>query len=152
LVDPICGTRSFASNLPLYCTNIALVEGGVVTVAAVAIGSSGEIVYAEKGKGTRMRTPSAEIPGHASAHSNMIWIDDGKTEWAVATLRNALSSKRWYVCMFPSSVFGAYAAMGRMAAVLHFGASLAPNPMGTVHWTASCFMAMEAGAVVTDLN
>jgi len=64
LVDPICGTRSFASNLP-----IALVEDGIVTVAAVALGSSGEIVYAEKGKGTRMRTPTGEIPVRASANS-----------------------------------------------------------------------------------
>jgi myo-inositol-1(or 4)-monophosphatase len=152
LVDPICGTRSFASNLPLYCTNIALVEDGIVTVATVALGGSGEIVYAEKGKGTRLRTPTGDIPAHASAHSNMIWIDDGKSERAAATLRYALLSRRWYVCMFPSSVFGAYAAIGRMAAVLHFGASLAPNAIGSVHWTASCFMAVEAGAVVTDLN
>lgn len=152
LVDPICGTRSFASNLPLYCTNIALVEDGVVTVAAVAIGGSGEIVYAEKGKGTRLCTPTGDIPVRASAHSNMIWIDDGKSEQAAATLCNALLSRRWYVCMYPSSVFGAYAAMGRMAVVLHFGASLAPNAIGSVHWTASCFMAVEAGAVVTDLS
>src|SRR6185436_18305678 len=27
LVDPICGTRMYASNMPLYCHNIALVEG-----------------------------------------------------------------------------------------------------------------------------
>src|SRR5207244_8077269 len=28
LVDPICGTRSFASEVPLYCTNIAFVDRG----------------------------------------------------------------------------------------------------------------------------
>jgi myo-inositol-1(or 4)-monophosphatase len=33
LVDPICGTRPFASNTPVYCTNVALVEDGEVTVA-----------------------------------------------------------------------------------------------------------------------
>ena len=98
LVDPICGTRSFASNLPLYCTNIALVEDGVVTVAAVALGGSGEIVYAERGKGTRMYTTTGETPVRASDHSSMIWIDDGKSERAAATLRNALLSGRWYVC------------------------------------------------------
>src|SRR5437867_555325 len=35
LVDPICGTRNFASGMPLYCVNLALVEGDQVTVAAV---------------------------------------------------------------------------------------------------------------------
>jgi myo-inositol-1(or 4)-monophosphatase len=151
LVDPICGTRSFASNLPLYCTNIALVEDGMVTVAAVAIGSSGEIVYAEKGRGTRLYMPTGQVPVRASANSSMIWIDPSRTEQTAATLRSALLSGRWYVCMFPSSVFGAYAAMGRIAAILHFG-SLAPNPIGSVHWAASCFLAIEAGAMVTDLN
>jgi myo-inositol-1(or 4)-monophosphatase len=47
LVDPICGTRAFASNVPLYCANIALVENDVVTVAAVGVGQTGEIVYAD---------------------------------------------------------------------------------------------------------
>src|SRR5262245_29379378 len=28
LVDPICGTRCFASGVPLYCVNVALVEEG----------------------------------------------------------------------------------------------------------------------------
>src|SRR5262245_8808497 len=30
LVDPICGTRNLASRVPLYCTNLALVESGQV--------------------------------------------------------------------------------------------------------------------------
>jgi myo-inositol-1(or 4)-monophosphatase len=61
LVDPICGTRSFASNIPLYCTNIALVEGGEVTVAAVAIGTTGEILWAEKGRGAQLRKEGTEL-------------------------------------------------------------------------------------------
>src|SRR5438034_8992292 len=41
LVDPICGTRPFASNVPLYCTNIALVENGPVTAAVIGVGTTG---------------------------------------------------------------------------------------------------------------
>src|SRR5215216_2813345 len=41
LVDPICGTRNFASHLPLYAVNVALVEGGRVTSAAVGDGGTG---------------------------------------------------------------------------------------------------------------
>jgi myo-inositol-1(or 4)-monophosphatase len=81
LVDPICGTRAFASNVPLYCANIALVENGAVTVAAVGIGQTGEIVYAERGSGAWMRTASGErriVPGE---HSNTVWIN-GTTEHA----------------------------------------------------------------------
>jgi myo-inositol-1(or 4)-monophosphatase len=151
LVDPICGTRSFASNIPLYCTNIALVENGVVTVAAVAVGRTGEIIYAEKDRGAQMRTPTSDVRLHARDDSNTIWID-GRSERAAAAIQNVLLSRRWYVYMFPSSVSGAYTAMGRMAAVLHFGSSTPSNATGSVHWAASCFVAAEAGAIVTDVD
>jgi fructose-1,6-bisphosphatase/inositol monophosphatase family enzyme len=32
LLDPICGTRNFACNLPLYSMNLALVENGRPTI------------------------------------------------------------------------------------------------------------------------
>src|SRR5207247_8201578 len=51
LVDPICGTRNFASGSPLYCVNMALVEAGRVTVAVVGEPSTGEIDVAEGGRG-----------------------------------------------------------------------------------------------------
>ncbi len=51
LVDPICGTRNFASGIPLYCVNLALVEGDEVTVAVVGDPSTGEIYVAERGRG-----------------------------------------------------------------------------------------------------
>ena len=35
LLDPICGTRNFASGIPLYCVNLALVEGDLITLAVV---------------------------------------------------------------------------------------------------------------------
>ena len=43
LVDPICGTRNFASNIPLYAVNIALVQDGTLTVAAVGDDGTGRI-------------------------------------------------------------------------------------------------------------
>ena len=51
LVDPICGTRNFASGNPLYCVNLALVEGGQITLAVVGDSSTGEIHVAERGGG-----------------------------------------------------------------------------------------------------
>src|SRR6185295_13231043 len=89
LVDPICGTRPFASNIPLYCTNIALVKDGVVTAAAIAVGATKEILYAEKSAGARIRTPDKERPLSVSADSNTIWID-GRTEQAAFAVREAL--------------------------------------------------------------
>src|SRR3954451_22433184 len=51
LVDPICGTRNFAANIPTYAVNIALVQDGVLTVAVVGDGGTEERYVAERGKG-----------------------------------------------------------------------------------------------------
>src|SRR3954462_9337518 len=51
LVDPICGTRNFAANIPLYAVNIALLQDGWVTVSAVGDGGTGSRYVAERGRG-----------------------------------------------------------------------------------------------------
>jgi myo-inositol-1(or 4)-monophosphatase len=93
LVDPICGTRAFASNVPLYCANIALVENRAVTVAAVGVGQTGEIVYAERGSGAWMRTASGDQRAIPDEHSNTLWIS-GTTKHAAAVVRSALLLNR----------------------------------------------------------
>jgi len=146
LVDPICGTRPYASNVPLYCTNIALAEKGKVTVAAVAIGRSGEILFAEAGHGAWLRTAEGDRPIKTSEDSNTIWIGT-QTELGANVVRNALLLRRWYVWQFSSSVGYPYLAAGRIAGIIHLSPSLS-----AVHTAAGCFIAGEAGAVVTDLD
>ena len=87
LVDPICGTRTFASNIPLYCTNIALVEDGEVTLAAIGIGRTREVLYAERGRGPRLRLLGVDLPITVGVSSNTIWID-GTTEQAANVVRS----------------------------------------------------------------
>jgi fructose-1,6-bisphosphatase/inositol monophosphatase family enzyme len=146
LVDPICGTRPYASNVPLYCTNIALVEGGEVTAAAVAIGCTGEVLYAEQGGGAWLRDAKGDRPIRASEESNTIWIGT-QTELGANVVRNALLLRRWYVWQFSSSLGYAYLAAGRIAGIVHLSPSLS-----AVHTAAGCFISREAGAVVTDLD
>src|SRR5262245_59133290 len=107
LVDPICGTRHYASDIPLYCSNVALVENGTVTCAAVGFGVTKEIVFAEKGGGAWSRTAEDDRPASASASSNAIWIDS-KTERGANVARNAALTKRWYVWQFSSTIAYAY--------------------------------------------
>lgn len=150
LVDPICGTRPFASNVPLYCTNIALVQDGAVTAAAVGVGRTGEVLFAEKGHGATIRTAVGDTSIAVSDRSNTIWIDGGKhaTEQAAAAVHKALLRKRWYVWMFSSTLSYAYLAMGRIAGIVQFGAR--ELTVGSVHFAAGVFVASEAGAIVTD--
>jgi myo-inositol-1(or 4)-monophosphatase len=51
VLDPVCGTESFAFGLPLFCTNILLLRDGEPVLAVVAEGLRDEIVYAVRGQG-----------------------------------------------------------------------------------------------------
>ena len=150
LVDPICGTRLFASDIPLYCTNIAFVDRGVVTAAAIGVGRTGEVLFAEDGSGAWMRTAGNDQRLSVGDHSNTIWID-GKSERAADTVRRAILLQRWYVSLFPSSLSYAYLALGRISGIVHFGLP-SSDRHGSVHTAAGCFVASEAGASVTDLD
>jgi myo-inositol-1(or 4)-monophosphatase len=140
LVDPICGTRPYASDVPLYCSNVALVEDGVVTVAAVAIGRTGEIAWAELGGGAYLRSAGGDRPIAVDASSHTLWFNGREAADAV---RDAMLSGRWYVWLFSSTLAYAYLASGRIAGLVHVGTS-------PIHAAAGCRLAEEAGAVVSD--
>jgi len=151
LVDPICGTRLFASNVPLYCSNIALVEDGEVTVGAIGVGKTAEILFAEKGEGSWLRMASSGTDRRlaVSVNSNAIWIDGGYR--AAEVVRQALLASRWYVWSYSSTVALAHLADGRIAGILHLGPTRAPR-VGSVHFSAGCLVAREAGAIVMDID
>jgi len=149
LVDPICGTRHYASNIPLYCHNIALVENEEVTVAAVGVGGTDEILFAEKGAGGWIRTATGERRLSVSDRSNAIWIDGGAR--VADVLRQAILLKRWYVWMYSTTLSLAHLADGRISGILHLGPPRIIRA-GSVHFAAGCLVASEAGAVVLDLE
>jgi fructose-1,6-bisphosphatase/inositol monophosphatase family enzyme len=149
LVDPICGTRHFASNIPLYCHNIALVENGEVTVAAIGVGKTGEMLFAEKGAGGWIRTANGQRRLSVSDHSNAIWIDGGPR--AANVLRQAILLKRWYVWIYSTTLSLAHLADGRIAGILHLGPPRIARA-GSVHFAAGCLVASEAGAIVMDIE
>ncbi len=151
LVDPICGTRPFASNVPLYCTNIALVENGSVTVAAIGIGMTREILFAETGQGAQMRLDGTDRPIAVSDSSDTVWIH-GITKAAADAVHRTMMTNRWYVWQFSSTLASAYLACGRISAVLQFPSRSPVPSTGSVHSAAGCFIAREAGAIVTDLS
>jgi len=149
LVDPICGTRHFASNIPLYCHNVALVENGEVTAGAIGIGSSSEILFAEKGKGGWIRTHDGERRLSVSDQSHAIWIDGGGH--VADVVRQAILLGRWYVWMYSTTLSLAHLADGRIAGILHLGPPRKERP-GSVHFSAGCLVASEAGAIIMDLE
>jgi len=159
LVDPICGTRCYASNVPLYCTNIALVEDGEVTAAAIGVGRSNEVLYAEKGSGARLIDAAGDAPDialadsasiAASTASDVLWIH-GYGQAMADLARRMWLADRWYLWTFGSTVGYAYLAMGRIAGIVHV-AQATQRSEPPVHTAAGCLVAAEAGATVTDLD
>lgn len=146
LVDPICGTRPYASDVPLYCANIALVEDRQVTLAAIGLGVSGETMYAEHGAGTFVRKRGVDRPAAVSDGSHTLWLG-GRGTHAANLVRAAMLAQRWYIWQFSSSIAYPYLAAGRIAGLVHFA-----DHLTSVHTAAGCFIAAAAGAVVTGVD
>lgn len=151
LVDPLCGTRPFASGLPAYCTNVALVQAGAVSAAAVADGSTGAVFAVAAGEGAWCLEGTERRRLTVGEQNSVLWIDPGGmqlgpwTEHAAAFLRTALLSDRWYVWMLGTTLNFVYLATGGIAGTVFF------NVGDPLHSAAGCLLAQEAGAVLTDL-
>jgi myo-inositol-1(or 4)-monophosphatase len=150
LVDPICGTRNFASDIPLYCTNLALVEEDAVTVAVVGDPASGVIVAAERGRGAWATNADARGRIAASRESEVVIFEDGhakgaRREHAARFVAAATLADRWDLRTLGTTLSLFYVATGRTAAYVLFFAS-------PLHTAAGSLLAAEAGATVSDLD
>ncbi len=149
LVDPICGTRNFASGIPLYAVNTAMVEAGRVAVSVVGDGSNGDVLVAELGKGAwRVRGGDAE-PLSTSRSSMVVdfgaWPAAGPARDAAAhTVAAAIRADRWDIRSFATTLGLAYVAAGRLAGYVSF------KSPGAVHSAAGLLLVTEAGGHVTD--
>lgn len=146
LVDPICGTRNYASGIPLYCVNVALVEDGAVTVAVVGDASTDSVLVAEAGGGAWC----GDVRLTASAESNVLVVEDShaagaRRAQAAAFAAAAVQADRWDLRSLSTTLSLAYVAAGRVAAYVLFWTS-------PVHAAAGSLLATEAGATVTDLD
>jgi myo-inositol-1(or 4)-monophosphatase len=151
VVDPICGTRNFASGLPLWCVNLALVEDGAVTAAVVGDPSRGdELVVAQRGEGAWSLAGDTGTRLSVSRASETVAFEDshsaGPERERCARFVGALIRAHAYeLRSLSTSLTLPYLAAGRVAAYAMFWTS-------AIHAAAGAFVAAEAGAVVTDLD
>jgi myo-inositol-1(or 4)-monophosphatase len=151
LVDPICGTRNFASGIRLFSVNMALVEGGEITVAVVGNGSTGDIHVSERGEGAWTMRDEGPSQLEASMDSRIVNfgsvadISEPDRERAALALAASIRANRWDIRSFGSTLTFAYLAEGRIAASVHF---LSP----ALHCGAGTLLASESGAILTDFH
>jgi myo-inositol-1(or 4)-monophosphatase len=151
VLDPICGTRNFASGTPLYCVNLALVEGGQVTASAVGDPSTGEILVAERGRGAwALANGSTHRRLAASAESRTIVVEDGKSagarrEHAARFTADAIRADRWDFRSLGTTLALPYVAAGRVSAYVVFVAT-------STHTAAGSLLVAESGGTVSDVD
>jgi myo-inositol-1(or 4)-monophosphatase len=150
LVDPICGTRNFASGIPLYCVNLALVERNEVTVAVVGDPSTGETHVAERGRGAWSLKKGAPDRLTTSDQSRTIVVDDGKSkgnrrEQAATFAAAAIRADRWHLRSLGTTLASPYLAAGRIAAYVVFWIS-------AIHAGAGSLLVTEAGGTLSDID
>ena len=150
LVDPICGTRNFASSIPLFAVNVALVEGEHVNVAAVGDGSTGELYIAERGKGAISLNDGTRRRLIAHSESKTVCLEG----WPVGDMARrragnfanaAIARDTFDFRSLGTSLVLAYLAAGRVSGSVLFSAE-------SLHVGAGVLLSAEAGAIVTDLD
>ena len=150
LVDPICGTRNFASGIPLYCVNLALVEGDQITIAVVGDPSAGEIDVAERGRGAWALQDGSRRQLVTSDESRTIVIEDShskgaRREHAAQLTAGAIRADRWDLRALSTTLSLPYVAAGRIAAYVLFWTS-------AVHSGAGSLLVTEAGGTLSDID
>jgi myo-inositol-1(or 4)-monophosphatase len=155
LIDPICGTRGYASGIPLYSINLGLAENGEVVAGVVGDASRDEILLAERGKGTWALKDGSLRRVATSADSNVVVVEepdpgDGsmagpRREHTARFMAAVIRADRWEFRSIGTTLGLAYLAAGRIAAY-------APLYGGSTHAAAGTLVASEAGCTVTDLD
>jgi myo-inositol-1(or 4)-monophosphatase len=150
LVDPICGTRNYASGIPLFCVNVALVEDHHVTVGVVGDGSTGQISAAELGGAAWALSEDGRRPLTTSVESQTIAIEDSRSqglrrEHAARYLEAAVCEDRWDLRALGTTLSLAHVAAGRISGYVLFWSS-------PIHSAAGVLLAAEAGATVSQID
>lgn len=151
LVDPICGTRNYASGIPLFSINVALVNDGEVAASAVGDGSTGDILVAEVGGGAWVLHGLDRRRLETSDESQTIDFEawprpGGERDRAAQSMAKAISSDRWDIRCFSSTLSLAYVAAGRLAGCVLFAAP------AKVHVAAGTLLVSESGGSVSDTD
>ena len=148
-VDPLDGTRNFASGLPHFCASVALWADGEPLVAAIVDPARNETFAAAAGRGATLNGAPAAVSTETRLEESLLGFDigykgpEGKLLLAaVADLWPGFQSVR----MMGSAALGvAYAGCGRLELYAHH--YLQPWDMA-----AGVLIAREAGGVATTLN
>lgn len=151
IIDPLDGTKNFASHIPTWGTMLALQHKDEVVLSVIFLPVAGELCAAEKGKGTFLNGKKISVSKNGDAKNSIYFC--GLRNYHDKIVKDSFEkvSRKFYgqLCMINSIGVGAVlTASGRMDAII--GIRFAQDYI----WdTAPPYLLIkEAGGVVTDIN
>jgi len=150
VVDPVDGTANFHADIPIYSISLAVGDSRMsdVTHGLVRNLVSGDIYYAEKGKGARLN-------GHRISTKKFL----KRSSIFLAFVGNHTSPATWKVVEFPRRIRSLGCASLEMCLVaggnvdgFYFNCDDFEKRMRIVDIAASSLILREAGGEVYDLN
>ncbi len=147
IIDPVDGTRNYASGVPLYAVTIALARDDEVLLGLTYDPMRKELFRAEKGGGAFANDVPMAVSRRPSVQASVIGLDMGYDDEMgryVLGLLDALWPGVQAIRILGSAALGlAYTAAGRVDIYVHH--LLSPWDLA-----AGVLMGLEAGAVVTN--
>ena len=150
IIDPVDGTRNYASGIPFFSLVIALAKDGEVMVGVNYDPLNKEMFHAAYGMGAYLNKARIEVSSRDTLDRAIVGIDlaysnDSGTEDTFQTARK-LWSRFGTVRLLGSSALGiSYVAAGRTD--LYFHHRLQPYDQA-----AGLLLVEEAGGIITDRN
>ena len=147
IVDPLDGTRNYASGIPFYSLVVALAVDGEPVVGVNYDPTRGEMFVAEKGRGAFLNGARLQVSSRTALEDSIIGLDLSYSEYGGANgldvLREIWPDMQTARIMGSAALGLSYAAAGRTD--LYFHHSLEPWDQA-----AGLLLVREAGGVVTD--
>ena len=149
VIDPIDGTRNYASGIPLFSLVIGLVQDGEVLLGINYDPLRKEMFHAEKGKGAFLNDKRLQVTEKRSIEDSIIGFDLSYNDQGAANTMDVILSiwpEMQTARIMGSAALGiSYVAAGRTD--LYFHHKLQPWDQ-----VAGIILVQEAGGVITDRN
>ena len=100
VIDPIDGTKSFISGVPLYATLLSYEVGGEPEIAVCYLPALDEMFYAEKGKGAFLNGRPIHVSTKESIQGGILccggsMFSDGNWQKVQPLMKQAMGTRTW---------------------------------------------------------
>ncbi|MBI4302673.1 MAG: inositol monophosphatase [Chloroflexi bacterium] len=147
IIDPVDGTRNFASGVPFFAVSIALAHGSDILLGVTYDPIRDELFWAQKGMGAYRNEYPIAVSSKENVRSSVIGLDmgydDERARQGLKLLLELWPGMQSMRVMGSAALGLAYAACGRLD--LYFHHNLAPWDLAS-----GLLLVKEAKGIITD--